>query len=308
MKADYLVTSNGPGVPAPASAALRALPGVRSVTEVVSTTVRVARDKRSAQGLSPAGLTQVLDPGVTSGSLDRLGPGTIAMSDLAVQDRHLGDVVPVVMGDGVTVNFRLVAVYSRGLGFGDVLLPHDNVVPHVDDPLAKVVLIKGAVTSAQLQSQVKGFPGLGVSDRSGYDHVQAERQQTNAEVNLVFMGLIIAFTAIAVINTLAMATADRIHEFALMRLVGATRRQMLDIMRWELAVIVLIAAGLGTGAAWLTLTGFSTGLVGSSRPSFAFGTYLAVLAGAIALGLVATVVPAQMVLRRNPAEDINQRE
>ncbi|GAA2439478.1 hypothetical protein [Streptomyces lavendulocolor] len=38
---------------------------------------------------------------------------------------------------------------------------------------------------------------------------QAEVQQSNAVVNYVAMGLIIAFTAITVVNTLAMSVFDR---------------------------------------------------------------------------------------------------
>jgi putative ABC transport system permease protein len=147
-----------------------------------------------------------------------------------------------------------------------------------------------------------------VTNRSGYGAVQAAQEQTNAEANLVLMGLIIAFTAIAVINTLAMSTGGRSREIALMRLAGATRRQVLRILRWELALIVGVATALGTGAGWLTLTGFSRGMAGSATPSIVPGTYALILAGATALGLVATVVPARIVLRRNPAEDINGRQ
>ncbi|MCO5995871.1 FtsX-like permease family protein [Actinoallomurus rhizosphaericola] len=307
VKADYLVGSSGPGVPAAAAQELRAVPGVKAVTEVLQTIIWVGKDKRSAQGLTSAGVTQMVDPDVTSGSLDRLAPGTIAMSELAAQGRHIGDAVQVTLGDGVKTQLHLVAIYSRGLGFGDTLLAHDDIVGHVDDPLAKTVMINGSVSVRDLRSHLKGFPGLQVLDRSGYDKVQAAREQTNAEVNLVFMGLIIAFAAIAVVNTLAMATGDRTREFALMRLVGTTRPQVFGVLRWELSLIIVVAAVLGTGAAWLTLTGFNAGMVGSGTPSVVLGTYAEILAGAIVLGLVASLVPARMMLRRNPAEDINAR-
>ncbi|MDI6103982.1 hypothetical protein QLQ12_35870 [Actinoplanes sp. NEAU-A12] len=51
-----------------------------------------------------------------------------------------------------------------------------------------------------------------------------------------------------------------------MRLVGTTRRQIFDMLHWELAVIVLIAVALGTAVALLTLTGFSIGMAGSGTP------------------------------------------
>lgn len=307
LKADYLITSGGPGVPASAARAVRAAPGVSAVVEDHQTTIWVGEDKRSAQGLTPAGLTRVLDPGVTSGSLDQLAPGTIAMSGVAAQGRHVGEAVAVTLGDGVKTRLRLVAVYSRGLGFGDTLLDFSDVARHVDDPLAKTLLIKGSATARQLRARISGFPGLTVTKGSGYKAVQAAQRSTNAGASLVFLGLIIAFTAIAVINTLVMSTQDRSREIALIRLAGATRRQARRVLLWELALIVAVAAALGTGAAWLTLNGFSRGMAGSGAPGISPGAYALILAGATALGLVATVLPARLVMRRNPAVEINVR-
>jgi putative ABC transport system permease protein len=307
MKADYLVESSGAGVPASAAQALRAVPGVSAVVEDLQTTVWVGEDSRSAQSLTPAGLTQVLDPAMMSGSLGQLGPGTIAMSEVAAQGRHIGDTVPVTLGDGTKTQLRLVAVYTSGLGFGDTLLDFDDVVGHVDNPLAQTVLVKGSATPEQLRARVKGFPGLTVTGPSGYGAAQAAQQQNTTEASLILMALIIAFTAIAVISTLAMSINGRSREIALMRLVGTTRRQTQHILLWELALIVVVATALGTSAAWLTLTGFSRGMTGSGTPGIVPGTYALILAGATTLGLVATVVPARFVLRPNPAEEINVR-
>jgi putative ABC transport system permease protein len=307
MKADYVVGSSGPGVPASAAQSLRAVPGVSAVVEDLQTTIWVGEDKRSAQGLTLAGLTQVLDPQVTSGSLSKLGPGTIAMSEVAAQGRHIGDAVQATLGDGTKAQLRLVAVYSRGTGFGDTLLDFGDVAGHVDDPLAKMVLVRGSLTLEQLRARTSGFPGLIVMDRSGFDVTQATQQRVSTEVNLVFMGLIIVFTAIAVINTLAMSTQGRSREIALLRLAGATRRQAQHIMLSELALIVAVATVLGTGAAWVALTGFSEGMTGSIVPVIVPAAYVLIVAGATSLGLVATAVTVRFILRQNPAEEINTR-
>ena len=308
VKAAYLVGSSGPGVPAAAVHALRAAPGVSAAVEDLQTTVWVGEDKRSALALSPAGLPQVLDPGLRSGSLGRLGPGTIAMSEVAAQGRHIGDAVQATLGDGAPAKLRLVAVYSRGLGFGDTLLNFGDVDGHVDDPLAKTVLVAGSVTMDQLRALLSGFPGLTVTGRSGFGAVQAAQQQTSSEVNLVFMGLIIVFTAIAVINTLAMSIHGRSREIALMRLAGTTRRQGQHILLSELALIVAVATALGTGAALMALTAFSGGMTSSGVPVIVPGTYALIVAGAVALGLVATAVPGRFVLRRNPADEISAKQ
>src|SRR5206468_9019585 len=102
-------------------------------------------------------------------------------------------------------------------------------------------------------------------------------------------------------NTLAMAVGDRRREFALLRLVGTTRRQVLRMLRLEVSMVVLVAVVLGTVAALLTLTGFSAGMTGSASPSVDPVVYGLILLGAIVLAVLATVLPARMTLRNNAA-------
>ena len=75
------------------------------------------------------------------------------------------------------------------------------------------------------------------------------------------MGLIIAFTAIAVLDTLAMSTSARSRELALLRLVGTTRRQALRMLRLETEAVA-VAVTIGTAIALITLSAFSTGMTG----------------------------------------------
>ncbi|MFC6931510.1 FtsX-like permease family protein [Actinomadura yumaensis] len=121
------------------------------------------------------------------------------------------------------------------------------------------------------------------------------------------MGLIIAFTAIAVVNTLAMATSDRAREFALLRLVGTTRRQLFRMLGLETLAVVLVAAVLGTAIAAATLCAFASGMTGG-LPHVPPAAYLAVVASAAALALLATFLPARLAPRPPPATTINTRE
>ena len=111
------------------------------------------------------------------------------------------------------------------------------------------------------------LPRLALVDRSGYRQLLSDRQNANDAANLVFLALIIAFCGIAVINTLAMATSARSREFSLLRLTGATVRQVRSMLRWELALIALVAVVLAAVASWSTLTGFSLGMAGESTPT-----------------------------------------
>ncbi|MFH9090709.1 FtsX-like permease family protein [Streptomyces sp. NPDC017673] len=297
VRADWVVAAQGPGVPGQAAERLRARQD--TVTEVVRTTVRVGLDKYPAQGVTPAGLTRTWDPEVTAGSLDRLGPGTVAVSELAADQQHLkpGSTLKLTLGDGTPATLTVAAVYARGLGFGDLTLAHDLVAHHVDNPLASSVLVRTTRTQTQLATTLREFPGLRILSPTAADALQVARQQTNAEVNYLAMGLVLAFTAIAVVNTLAMSVAERVREFALLRLAGATRRQVLRMLRTEALSVLFLATSVGTGIALAVLTAFSVGMTGRAAPTVTPLLYVGVVAVAGLLAVVASAVPGRAALR-----------
>ncbi|MFE2149839.1 ABC transporter permease [Streptomyces lavendulae] len=313
-KADWVVGAAGPGVPAQAAENLRKVPGVSAVTEVVRTSVRVGLEKYPAQGVSTEGLTRTWDPGVTGGTLDGFGAQSVALSDVAADNlgKKPGDKLKLTLGDGTETELTVAAVYDRGLGFGDLTMSHELVSKHVDNPLASSLLVKtadaGKPGRADLQKALAGLPGVGVLDRDQVKDLQAEVQQSNAEVNYVAMGLIIAFTAIAVVNTLAMSVSDRTREFALLQLVGTTRRQVMRMLRIEAALVIVISSVLGTGIAFAVLTAFSIGMTGSASPSIDGWMYLGVLGFAALLTALATLVPGRLALAGRPADVISSRQ
>ncbi|MFD4692248.1 FtsX-like permease family protein [Streptomyces sp. NPDC058463] len=295
--ADWVVTSQGPGVPAEAAHRLRRHDNV--VTEVVRTTVRVGLDKYTAQGVTPAGLTRTWNPDVTAGSLEGLTHHTVAVSELAAERLHLkpGSTLELTLGDGTPATLTVAAVYARGLGFGDLTLAHDLVARHVDNPLSASLLVSTERTQAHVTSTLREFPGVTTLSPAAADSLQAQRQKSAAEVNLIAMGLVLAFTAIAVVNTLAMSVSERIREFALLRLVGATRRQVLRMLRIEALSVLLLATALGSSIALAILTAFSLGMTGRAAPTVTPLVYVMVVAGAGLLALVATALPGRVALR-----------
>ncbi|GGV14992.1 ABC transporter permease [Actinomadura cremea] len=284
----------GPDVPHATAGGLRSAPGVTAVTEVVRSTVRVDLESHTVQGVTPDGLERTMDLDVRAGSLADLGPSTVAVSTTAAGRLGVGpgDRLALTLGDGTPIEPAVVAVYGRGLGFGDLTLAHEVVAAHVDDPRG-TLLVAGTLPD--------GVPATGAG-------TLAEAQATaNAQVNYVAMTLIIAFTAIAVVNTLAMATADRARELAALRLAGATRRQLMRMLGIETGSVVLVAAVLGTAIALAVLTGFAGGMTGGG-PHVPPAVHVAVLAAGAALALVATALPARLVLAVRPADAIGARE
>lgn len=310
--AGHVLASSGPGVPRAAVEAVRAVPGVTDTTEVVRTVVRAGQDKFPAQGVTPEGVDRVLDLRTTSGTLADLRDDTVAVSTQAARtkDVGVGDTLEVTLGDGVKTRLRIVAVYERGLGFGDLTLPHSVVAAHVDNPLAAQVLVRTDRPDMReaLDAATKAYPGVRVLDRDQVEAARKEQQGTQTQVNYVAMGLIIAFTAIALVNTLVMATSARGREFALMRLVGMTRSQILRMLRWETLMMLLVATVLGTAIAWATLSAYATGMTGTGTPYAPPLTYGTIIAVTAVLALAATALPARLALRTRPADAIGTKE
>ncbi|MEU7604090.1 FtsX-like permease family protein [Streptomyces sp. NPDC041003] len=310
IRADWVLAAQGPGITREAAERIRRTPGVSAATEIVHTSVRVGLAKYAAQGVTPAGLTRTWDPEVTGGSLDGFGEGAVAVSELAADRLGLkpGSPLSLTLGDGTPVTLTVSAVYARGLGFGDLTLPHGLVAAHADNPLASSVLVAAepgpgpAAGRERLADAVRGFPGVRVLSAAEADEALAQRQDAGAEINLLAMGLVLAFTAIAVVNTLAMSTAERFREFAMLRLAGAKRRQVLRMLRAEALAVVLIGVVLGSGIALAVLTAFSVGMTGVAAPAVLPVAYAVVVGAAGLLALPATSLPGRVALRVAPVE------
>ncbi|MFB7945592.1 FtsX-like permease family protein [Kitasatospora phosalacinea] len=292
--ADFTV---GPRVPADAAAALAAVPGVRTVTRVLHSQVRDGLTRRSVQAVTPERLADTLDLGVTAGDLDRLADGTAAAADGL--GYRLGQRVRLTLADGTSAEVTVVALYARGLGFGDLTLAHDLVAAHVDVPLDDQLLVRGdGLTRQALSAALRDEPGLGVLDHASAAAAAAAGDRTGAQVGYVSLGLVVAFVAIAVLNTLAMGIADRRREFASLALIGATRRQIRRMLGWETAAAVVLATALGLAVAFTVLSTYAEGITrGTAGPAAPLPSLALVLLGTTALAALGTWLPARTALR-----------
>jgi putative ABC transport system permease protein len=186
-------------------------------------------------------------------------------------------------------------------------VPRSVVAGHVTNPLVDSILVRGG-RAADLERFAARRPGMEVLSASELRSREDEDRKLNAYANYLLVGMLIVFTAIAVVNTLVMSTADRVREFALLRLSGATRRQVLRMVRGEALLVAAVAAALGSAIAAVTLVPFSVGMTDSAMPYVPPLWYGAVLAGAALLALAASLIPARLALRTRPVEGIGIRE
>lgn len=111
-----------------------------------------------------------------------------------------------------------------------------------------------------------GARGLLVSDRSGQEAAGAATQSQNGWTGLIALLVILGYIAIAVVNTLVMATGERSRELALLQLIGSSRGQVRSMMRIEAVLVAVIAMVFGVVVALPPLIGMSMASRGSRCP------------------------------------------
>jgi putative ABC transport system permease protein len=187
-------------------------------------------------------------------------------------------------------------------------LPADLLAAHTTVGLPTQILVRaapGADTrrlTAALTELAGRWPGVAVADRGVLTATHGQQQQTQAWVNYLLVGMIVAYTAVSVVNTLVLATARRRREFALLRLTGSTRAQVLGMMTMEGVLVAVTGIMLGTAVSTTTLVPFSVAASGSLMPSGPLWIYLAVIGTAAALALAATLLPTWQALRSLPPQ------
>lgn len=316
MMADQVVQSNGNGLPATAARTLLRTQGAGAVLGTTGTyvTVPVGDDASQpgpggiAQAVTGGPLDEVLDLGVVQGTIHGLGSRDIALSrDLAHRAHvRVGDEVRLAMEDARTEKVRVAAVYSRSRGFGEAVIPQGLTAGHLGRQLLQDAVYVRA-KPGQRKQLADGLaelhrqePSWRVLDRDAYRAEALRRQDASMIATYLLLVVVTVFTSISVVNTLVMTTMERSGEFALLRLVGATRRQVARMMRLENAVIVLAALLVGALVAGAVLAVFSHALTGSARPQLAGTTLALILGGAGILALATGVSTTSIALRQRP--------
>jgi putative ABC transport system permease protein len=289
---------------------------VRSAVALTSTTLGPglgAGDTIPGQILT-GGQGGGLDAGVITGSLSALHGAAIALGRQRAGAAHarVGDRVAIMLGDGTRTGATVVAIYTRELAFGDALLAPEIAAGHQSAPLLDEILIQtdqpAAVVAGRLQALAQRYPGLHVGDSASLVTANAANDELDNWLGPFFVAMIFAFTSIAVLNTLIMIALRRRRELALLRLTGATTRQVRSMARWEAILIITIGLGTGLAIAATALLPLSHALTGGFRPYTPAGWLAAILGVSALLALVALSIPTRRALRARPVEAIGIRE
>ncbi|MGW3607435.1 MULTISPECIES: ABC transporter permease [unclassified Micromonospora] len=298
------VTAPG-GLPLGTVERLVALDGVTGAAATLPTRAIVEQGGKpedfAGQGLLIAGTEAALDLDLRAGTLP--GTGTFAASEYLTGQYgwRMGDDVRIWLADGHQVDLRLAGVYARARGFGDLALPADLVAAH--DPRGLVSTV-GLRYRGDVPGRIAAsWPGLRLTPTLGAAPAGDAQNQQGAWELMVVVSL--GFTAIAVVNTFAIATVARRREFAELRLAGATTGQLHRLVDREAVITVTVGLVLGALVTGIVVGAFSAAQDGTLRVFVDAGTYAGMLGGVAALGLVAGAVPARVLLRRRSLPALN---
>lgn len=301
ITADHVVTDPA-GLPVDAAARAARAPHVDAAVGLLNTQVLVPTGSgefksllgAATQGVTGSGaeLAKVQDLDVREGSLGRLGQDRIAIdkSLASSADVGVGDRLPLYLPDGTKADPEVVAVYGRGLGLSTVTMDRATLTGHVSSGFDSTLLVRGG--------SEKSLAALGeVTDASGYATEQSLDAKLGAWSNNTMAAVLGGFAAVAAVNTLVMTALDRRRELGTLRLIGFTRHQVLQMLRWEGLLVSAVGVALGSAIAAATLIPMMRGTTGE-LPYVPPLMYASLAAGAGALTLLALTLPARAALRR----------
>jgi putative ABC transport system permease protein len=312
LVADEAISAPGPGLAPGALADVAARRGVATAIGLTPTTVLVpAEGDESASGeaVTPGPLAEVLSLPVIAGSLAHFRPGDIALSNMIAGNgelnAHVGERITSYLADGTRYRATVTAIYSRSLGFGDVLVPAGAAGGgHLGTPALGEILVHGpagiapATIARRIAPLARRYPGLQVASRSVVNAQYAQLTSQNSYLNDLLLGLIITLAAITLANTLITIAVERRELLHLLSRVGATSRQLLAMTGWQVVVLNATAIMVGAGAAALAVTVVSRILTGSYLPYLTWTPLLALAISVLALSGLSSVGPTALILGR----------
>ncbi|MGH2550180.1 MAG: ABC transporter permease, partial [Thermomicrobiales bacterium] len=319
--ADYVVISNSPGIPTEIVGEIQALPGVETASGVTVSPVTALKShgnwdeylEFTGAGIDPATIGQVLDLDVRDRSLADLSPTSVALARMTAEqlDAKIGDQFDIVFADGFRATLTVSAIFNNGLGFPDLAVSNDLLLTHALEPAVQEIYVDGSDSKVrtELEQLSTSLPTLEVLSSSEYVGTINQSAVDGAWAIYLIVGVSVLFAAISVINTMAMSTSERTREFSLLRLIGATNRQITLMVLSEAIIVLVIGVGLGIGISWLSMVPASNAMVGNlsaiTIPPLETGIVVTI---ATVIAVAAHLLPARFALRLDPIESIGVKQ
>ncbi|MBT2510056.1 ABC transporter permease [Streptomyces sp. ISL-98] len=315
--ADYIVTAGGKsGFDERALARVRAIDGIDALplasTSIYTLEEGVALLQEETRVADAEALASVAKLPVVAGDAADLDDNSIIVTqEWAVNT--VGRKVDVWLGDGTKKTLTIAAVMRNGTGNNGVYVTPRNGAGAVVDEI-DVKLKSGADTAAVSAALRKAVEPVGGQVATKEEWLEAAYPLVSRQMKvdiIVVLGIALIYTGIALANVLVMATSDRVRDLAVLRLAGATKRQVLWLITTETLVVVGVGAVLGLAVTVLNLLGIwgALGVLTIWSPIvIPWSTIGLIVAACATLAVVSAVLPALFAMRTRPVELAGMRE
>jgi putative ABC transport system permease protein len=306
-------------IPSAIAEEVAGIEGVETVSPIAQAPAEVdgVEDDILLNGIEPAGVAEIANLDWDEGSdelLADLGPTG------ALVESGWGEDNGVAVGDEVTMTGpqgdRIAAMVEgsvddqAGLVVASLALPRQTLREQlgVRDDLITFAAFAPSADAAATRERVDAlleerFPNAEARSQQELKDDQAQQIDQLVALIYVLLGLSVLVSLFGVANTLSLTIFERTRELGMLRAIGASRRQMRRMIRYETVITTLLGTivgtvvGLGLGAAAVSALE-EEGL----ELSISLTLPITVLVLAIIFGVIAATRPARRAARLNVIE------
>jgi putative ABC transport system permease protein len=291
------------GLPTSLATEIGQVDGVRAAAGIQIGLARIGGSDAAVTVVDPAIAGKLFDLRMQEGTVEALTDQGLLVSREKADDTGLrvGDRVTLTFLDGRPHDVTVTGIYERDEMAGPYTIAKSLYATSGGDQYDFSVYVgldpdaSPAKVEAAIAALVQAYPTAELETRSGY--IASQAAQIDQFVNLVYglLALAVVIAVFGIANALSLSVYERTHEIGLLRAVGALRRQIRSLVRWEAVITALIGAAqgvvVGVALGWAVVRALrSEGFTTFQVPVVSI---VVVLALAVLCGVIAASRPAR---------------
>ncbi|MFB9877401.1 FtsX-like permease family protein [Planobispora siamensis] len=237
-----------------------------------------------------------------SGKREAAGGGGVIVARWLADERgwRPGTRLPLTFEDGRSETLPVTAVVADAPT--PILLSRDTVRSHDPSALTPEILVDGAVRDEVIGVRDEVIGGRVLDPGAYARQARTEDDRLVWIFTLILAGMAVGYTGLSIANTMVMSTVDRASDFRVLRMSGATPRQVLGTVTAESVIVAGLGAALGVVVALPALLGMGSAMtrqIGAPvELVIPWPIVLAVVGGCLVLAVTAAAIPTLAAVRR----------